>query len=86
MSNQSRELGTASISLLLVKQSVPVSIGILIGWVVSGIYAFSVHANLSDAWIALIHTIYILVVIFVELPRSERSFTYQIFIYICHIR
>jgi nitrogen fixation/metabolism regulation signal transduction histidine kinase len=59
-----------------------VSIGILIGWLVSGIYGFSVHANLSDAWIALIHTIYILVVIFVELPRSERSFTYQIFIYI----
>ncbi|WP_375558846.1 ATP-binding protein [Bernardetia sp. OM2101] len=59
-----------------------VSVGILIGWVVSGIYGFSVHANLSDAWIALIHTIYILVVIFVELPRSERSFTYQIFIYI----
>lgn len=59
-----------------------VSIGILIGWIVSGMYAFSVHANSSDAWIALIHTIYILVVIFVELPRSERSFTYQIFIYI----
>ena len=59
-----------------------VVIGLLVGWVVSGIYAFSVHANVSDAWIALIHTIYILVVIFVELPRSERSFTYQIFIYI----
>ncbi|WP_338793422.1 ATP-binding protein [Bernardetia sp. Wsw4-3y2] len=59
-----------------------VSVGILVGWVVSAIYAFSVHANMSDAWIALIHTIYLLVVIFVELPRSERSFTYQIFIYI----
>ncbi|PIY09113.1 MAG: hypothetical protein COZ18_08800 [Flexibacter sp. CG_4_10_14_3_um_filter_32_15] len=59
-----------------------VSIGILVGWIVSGVYGFSVHANGSDAWIALIHTIYILVVIFVELPRSERSFTYQIFIYI----
>ena len=59
-----------------------VSIGILIGWIVTGIYGFSIHANFSDAWIALIHTAYILVVIFVELPRSERSFTYQIFIYI----
>ncbi|AFM04338.1 histidine kinase,HAMP domain-containing protein,histidine kinase [Bernardetia litoralis DSM 6794] len=64
------------------KLIVLVFVGILVGWLVSGIYAFSVHANLSDAWIALIHTIYILVVIFVELPRSERSFTYQIFIYI----
>ena len=59
-----------------------VSIGVLIGWIVTGIYGFSIHANFSDAWIALIHTAYILVVIFVELPRSERSFTYQIFIYI----
>ncbi|WP_291724121.1 sensor histidine kinase [Bernardetia sp.] len=59
-----------------------VMIGMLIGWIISGIYAFSVHANISDGWIALAHTIYILIVIFVELPRSERSFTYQIFIYI----
>ncbi|WP_338760964.1 ATP-binding protein [Bernardetia sp. ABR2-2B] len=59
-----------------------VALGVLVGWVVSVIYAFSIRANLSDAWIALIHTVYILIVIFVELPRSERSFTYQIFIYI----
>ncbi len=59
-----------------------ISIGVLVGWLVSGFYGFSVHANFSDIWILLIHTIYILVVIFVELPRSERSFTYQIFIYI----